>query len=258
MRRFQLLRQSALSALLVLAPAVALAQAPPPPPTPPPDNPRPVSSLFTGAAHDFARLASETPLFILGVGGAIAAFGSTADQHLRLRVPKSRAVDAVFDAGDFAGDGYVQVGAALGTYAVGRFRHKPRLTAVGADLIEAQMVSGVLTQGLKLAIPRHRPDGRPDSFPSGHASAAFTTAGVLQRHFGWKVGVAAYGAAAYIGTSRMSENRHYLSDVLFGAAIGIASSRTLSIGGGAHGITVVPVATRDGAAVLVSALPQVR
>ena len=48
-------------------------------------------------------------------------------------------------------------------------------------------------------------------------------------HFGWKAGVPAYGLAAYVAGSRLQENRHYMSDVLFGAAVGIVSGRTVTI-----------------------------
>ena len=47
--------------------------------------------------------------------------------------------------------------------------------------------------------------------------------------FGWKAGLPAYLAASYIGVSRLQENRHYLSDVIFGAAVGIVSGRSLDM-----------------------------
>ena len=58
------------------------------------------------------------------------------------------------------------------------------------------------------------------AFPSGHASTTFASASVLEAHFGWKFGVPAYAFATYVAASRLHENRHYLSDVVFGGAIG--------------------------------------
>ena len=58
------------------------------------------------------------------------------------------------------------------------------------------------------------------------AFVSFASAAVLQEHFGWKVGLAAYAGAAYVATSRLSERQHYLSDVVFGAAVGIAAGST--------------------------------
>jgi hypothetical protein len=60
----------------------------------------------------------------------------------------------------------------------------------------------------------------------------FATATVLQRRYGWKVGIPAYGFAAYVAASRLSENKHFLSDVILGAAIGIMGGRTVTVGRG--------------------------
>ena len=92
---------------------------------------------------------------------------------------------------------------------------------LGSDLIRAQVLTRVVTQGIKLTVRRARPDGGNFSFPSGHSSGTFATATVLQCHFGWKAGVPAYALATYVAGSRLQENRHYVSDVMFGAAIGI-------------------------------------
>jgi membrane-associated phospholipid phosphatase len=40
--------------------------------------------------------------------------------------------------------------------------------------------------------------------------------------------VPTYSVASYVAISRLHENRHYLSDVVFGAALGIASGRTVT------------------------------
>ena len=93
-------------------------------------------------------------------------------------------------------------------------------------LVRTQVVNAIFTRGLKL-LPRARPyqetaSPGQGSFPSGHASASFATATVLQRKWGWRVGVPAYAVAGFIGATRL-ENVHYLSDVTFGAALGIAS-----------------------------------
>ncbi|MEN6559689.1 MAG: phosphatase PAP2 family protein [Acidobacteriota bacterium] len=61
-----------------------------------------------------------------------------------------------------------------------------------------------------------------ESFPSGHTAAAFALATVVSlryRHSFW-VGAASYSVAAAVGLSRMAMDRHWLSDVVAGAAIG--------------------------------------
>ncbi|MFT3738018.1 MAG: hypothetical protein QM786_04620 [Breznakibacter sp.] len=63
----------------------------------------------------------------------------------------------------------------------------------------AMGTSVVLTYSLKHIIDKERPNGEKYSFPSGHASVAFTGAAFLDRRFGWKVGVPAYLPAGYTG-----------------------------------------------------------
>jgi membrane-associated phospholipid phosphatase len=58
----------------------------------------------------------------------------------------------------------------------------------------------------KYTVNRTRPNGDPRSFPSGHTSASFATAQVLQGHYGWKVGVPVYAVATYTAGERVSNN----------------------------------------------------
>jgi membrane-associated phospholipid phosphatase len=183
---------------------------------------------------------------ILGVGGGLAAWVHGEDAEITREWAGSAPLDRIFEPGDVMGSGWVQIGGAVGLYVVGRATDRPRLGLLGADLVRSQVINTVLTQGVKIAVNRQRPDGGPYSFPSGHASATFATATVVQRNFGWKVGIPAYAVATFVGGSRLQENRHYLSDVLFGAAVGIVSGRTATIGRGHATFVVAPLATRGG------------
>ena len=105
-----------------------------------------------------------------------------------------------------------------------------KLAYVGRDIVRAQVVSQVMVQSLKYAVRRDRPDhSNNKSFPSGHSASAFATATVLQRHYGWKVGVPAYALGSYVALARMAWNRHHASDVVMGAGFGIASARTVTM-----------------------------
>jgi hypothetical protein len=55
---------------------------------------------------------------------------------------------------------------------------------------------------------------------------------VFQKYYGIKAGVAAYALACFTGMGRMEDRRHYLRDVLVGAAIGITCGRQVSSGNG--------------------------
>jgi membrane-associated phospholipid phosphatase len=99
---------------------------------------------------------------------------------------------------------------------------------------------------LKYSIRRVRPDDTPFSFPSGHTAVSFASATVLQRHFGWKIGVPAYALASYVGASRIQAKRHYFSDVAFGAALGIVAGRSVTVGRGDGRFAVAPMAAPGG------------
>ena len=83
--------------------------------------------------------------------------------------------------------------------------------------------NGMITYGIKYIVGRERPDrSNKRSFPSGHTSNSFLTASVAQEIYGSKVGIPAYLMATLSGLSRIQDNKHYLSDVIFGATLGIA------------------------------------
>src|SRR5262249_45681252 len=67
-----------------------------------------------------------------------------------------------------------------------------------------------------------------NSFPSGHAADTFAVATALERHLGWKGAVPAYAFSSYVAMSRLHDNRHFLSDVVFGATVGIIAGRTVT------------------------------
>ena len=81
-----------------------------------------------------------------------------------------------------------------------------------------------ITYTLKLGVNRTRPNGAPYSFPSGHTSASFASAGFIHQRYGVKKGIWAYIAASFVGWTRIEANKHYTSDVLAGAAIGTVTS----------------------------------
>lgn len=198
---------------------------------------------------DFKHLFTLNNALIVGIGGAAAFAAHPGDRQVTSSFAGSHTVDETLDAGSVIGGGIVQFSAALGTYTIGRMTGKNEVAHLGADLFRAQVVTGVLTQGIKFAADRTRPDGSNYSFPSGHTSSAFATAAVLQRHYGWKVGLPAYALAGYVGGSRLAENRHYLSDVIFGAAIGIIGGRAVTFGHGSHQFALTPIAVPGGAGV---------
>jgi hypothetical protein len=121
------------------------------------------------------------------------------------------------------------LGSASVAYAVGRIKDQPKVSHLGMDLIEALAMSEALTQTLKYTVKRERPDGSSkNSFPSGHAADTFAFATALERHLNWKYSVPAYIFSSYVAISRLPANRHWLSDAVFGSAVGIIAGRTVT------------------------------
>ena len=112
------------------------------------------------------------------------------------------------------------------------------------DLVQAQILTEMLVEPLKWSTQRLRPDGSNSlSFPSGHAAITFAAATVIERHLGWRKAILGYGIASYVAVSRLHDNRHWLSDVVFGAARGV-DRRT---DGGAPSCRLLGRHTRDDA-----------
>jgi membrane-associated phospholipid phosphatase len=206
-----------------------------------------VASLFTSLPADFGHLFTPSNAIILGAGGAGSAAIHPEDADIARRIHAETGGRArFFEAGATLGDAAVQGGFALGMYVIGRAGHSARAGALGADLVDAQIVNGVLTQGIKVAANRTRPNGSHHSFPSGHTSATFATAAVVQQHYGWKVAAPFHALGGYVSVSRMVDHQHFASDVIFGAALGIVSGRAASFGHGLHRVNVSPLALPRG------------
>lgn len=76
-----------------------------------------------------------------------------------------------------------------------------------------------VTQGLKRAFDKTRPNGGRHSFPSGHMTGAMAGASYLHYRYGWEYGFPAYAAAAVVGLSRVKGGFHRWEDVVAGAAV---------------------------------------
>lgn len=147
-----------------------------------------------------------------------------------------------------AGDpGALIVSATL--YVAGRMTHHPGLADASKHAVMSIVLSAGITQSLKLSAGRARPNltsgqnayafhpfhgAKTDynSFPSGHTTAAFATAGAFTAELGRThpkanriVRPLLFGVATLVGGARMYNNRHWLSDVATGALIGGFTAR---------------------------------
>jgi membrane-associated phospholipid phosphatase len=207
------------------------------------------SQLFTETVGDLMRLPSRENTTWLGIGAAAALAAHAGDRQVTTSVTGARTFGTGIGSGALIGSMPVQFGSAVATFAIGRMTNNRTVTAVGGDLVRAQLVAQTVSYGLKYSIQRTRPDGTSFSFPSGHAATTFASATVLQRHFGWKAGIPAYAVASYVAASRIHDSRHYLSDVVFGAAIGMVAGRTVTVGRGDARFALTPIAASGGGGV---------
>lgn len=124
-------------------------------------------------------------------------------------------------------DNYTQYSPAivmLGLKAAGVESRSSWSKMLSADAFSVLFVTA-MTRSVKSWSNVQRPDGSNDhSFPSGHTATAFMTATMLNKEYGHRspwVGYGAYTVAISTGVMRMMNNRHWMSDVLAGAGMGI-------------------------------------
>ena len=92
----------------------------------------------------------------------------------------------------------------------------------------SMVIMGTLVNSIKYTARVRRPDGTSrNSFPSGHTATAFMNATFLHKEYGHSnpfYSIIGYTSSSYVGVSRSLNNRHWISDILAGAAIGIIST----------------------------------
>lgn len=157
-----------------------------------------------------------------GLLAAVMVLASTGvDRAVRDRVQASRrpSLEAPMQAITKGSRTLLYVAAAAGLVAgpVGR--------AVVLEAVVALAPVNLAVEGLKWTVGRTRPDGdsrrRNSSFPSSHSANAWAAATVLTRR--WRRAWPAFALlAALVSFSRMYLDRHYLSDVLAGALLGVS------------------------------------
>jgi PAP2 superfamily len=210
-------------------------------------------ALSANLVEDVKHLPAKQNLYLAAIGGALAAGVHPVDQTFNVRLRSHYdGVNRAFAAGKYFGNTPEQVALSIGTYVAGRLFDQPKTAHIGMDLLQAQILTELLVQPIKIATKRERPDGsNRHSFPSGHAAVTFAGATVIERHAGWRRSLLGYGVASYVAASRLHDNRHYLSDVVFGAAVGSIAGRTV-VHHASDYFAVVPVRIPGGVAILMT------
>ena len=167
--------------------------------------------------------------------GTVVATAGTflIDDHARF-FSKTSFGDKIFSIDNAFNVTYPAI-AIVGIYGCGLIFDDSKIRNLGLQLVESCAYAGIVTTVIKSAAGRSRPytgkgnmDWHPvqfntdkTSFPSGHATLAFAVSSVMANYldnFYWKAGW--YTIAALVGTARIYHDKHWLSDVVMGSAIG--------------------------------------
>lgn len=181
--------------------------------------------IQTDKKFDFKYRKLYTPLTLMIAGIAVNGSGS---ESLKNEIAEERN-EHLFDFRNHIDD-YAQFAPFVALYAFdlagmeARTNWKDR-TAI---MVKGELVNLGLVYILKKTLKETRPDGTNYSFPSGHTANVFFGATMLSIEYGenykW-VPYVSYGLASGIGVMRMANNKHYISDVLFGAGLGMLSAK---------------------------------
>lgn len=127
-------------------------------------------------------------------------------------------------------DDYMQFAPAVAVYGLDLVGIKAKHNFRDRTLVMATsyLIMGATVQTMKNTIDIERPDGsNTHSFPSGHTATAFVGAHILFKEYKdasiW-IGVSGYAVATATGTMRVLNKKHWVSDVVTGAGIGILSA----------------------------------
>lgn len=168
---------------------------------------------------------------------SIGSFAQNFDIDLltKINVDRNKSLDPAFT---LITDSAIPISIATPVviYTIGIIEKDISLKKKGLYIGEAFLMSAIISSTMKYTIGRPRPaltypfieqvtKANSPSFPSGHTSAAFSTATSLTIAFPkWYVVVPSYLWAGAVGYSRMHLGVHYPSDVLVGAIIGAGSA----------------------------------
>ena len=202
------------------------------PPAGPPPTPRHtgIKAMVKGLFVDFSVLPSRENALWAGVGGGLALAVHPLDDNVHSALVGNTTAENFFKPGAVLGALPTLLGSASIVYAVGRVKDEPKVSHVGMDLIQAIGMSedhhgipevcdetGAAGSKRPHVVPV-RPRGRHVCISLRRWSVILDGDTRCQRT-SWR---------RTSPTSRLPANRHWLSDVVFGSAVGIIAGRTVT------------------------------
>jgi membrane-associated phospholipid phosphatase len=180
----------------------------------------------------------------LAAGAGIATL-MLVDEPVRDFLQSHRS-DFLDDVGGFAErfkDPEVFVATIGGAFAIALVTQEPGVALTGTHMLVAYALSSSLMVGTKYVFGRTRPSQTPDdpfnfdwfnggsnaSFPSGSAAVVFSLATTLADAIDrLPVSITLYSLATLNAWGRMNSDRHWLSDVVAGALVGITAAKLVN------------------------------
>ena len=162
--------------------------------------------------------------------GALIALGlyTYKDEGFMNRVDIKEGINRYLPDFENRIDDYTQYIPYAAVYALDAFgvKSKHKFWRKTSTIATAGGATLLVVQGMKYGIGELRPDGSANNaFPSGHTAAAFVGAHILHKEYGDRsiyYSIGGYFLAAFTGIFRQLNDRHWISDVLVGAGIGLS------------------------------------
>lgn len=179
--------------------------------------------------------ASNALVTLSVIGATSLTYIFDEDISKKLQTTKGKGLDRATDAGATVGNPFLHLGLSALVYGTAVLADSPKWKETGEMMGEALILADASTFLIKEMAGRGRPnvtsakgDFKPfgfrtdyDSFPSMHTASSFALASVLSATSETlAMKTAYYSAATFVAFSRMYQNKHWASDVLFGAALG--------------------------------------
>jgi membrane-associated phospholipid phosphatase len=194
-----------------------------------------------------ARPADAQPLVSrreAAAGAAVVAGALLLDGTLDGMVPQGGGTrwQGASDALNYGGRPQYALLLLGGTWTAGELARRSDVADAALHVAAALAAGGVANGVLKYSVGRERPSttdhplrfrplngrNRWQSFPSGHTVVVFSLASAVaeEARTPW-VAALAYGGAAMVGWSRVYDDKHWTSDVVGGALVGIVAGRSV-------------------------------
>ncbi|MGV7222143.1 MAG: phosphatase PAP2 family protein [Nitrospinales bacterium] len=202
-----------------------------------------------------------TASLVVGITGGLMF----VDEDIRDEIQENRSTfsDDLAKVGEAFGNGGYAVPSLGALYLAGHLMKNEKAKRAALLSFESFVISGAFTLVLKHSTGRARPTKRNESdnwegpnfdggvsFSSGHTATAFSIATIIANEYDNHAIVPplAYGLATLTAWSRMNDNKHWASDVAFGAAMGYFTSKALlkyHEGPGPSRLAIMPMIGKD-------------